>query len=276
MKQILIIIPARYGSSRLPGKPLAKIAGVEMVKRVAQIAEYVCNKKANCSYVIATDDERIISFCDNEGIPSASTSETCQSGTERCWDVVQQMEEKPEFIINLQGDNPLCPPWFLEQLINDWEADKEGQVFTPCVHLTWPELDRLRESKKTTPFSGTTVQIDKSGYALSFSKAILPVMRNEEKARTKLSKSYVRRHIGLYAYTFNALEQYFKLEEGQYEEPEGLEQMRFLENKIPVKMVEVDYQGRIGMSGVDSPEDIGRAEKIIAECGEFDFSVKGA
>lgn len=271
MNNILIVIPARYASTRLPGKPLVKIAGVEMIKRVAQIAKYVANKNKNCSYVVATDDNRIIDFCTANNIPALMTAESCKSGTERCWDAIKQQSEHPDFIVNLQGDNPLCPPWFIQQLIDAWQSDKTGELFTPALHLSWSEFDRMREAKKTTPYSGTCVEIDKFGYALTFSKSLIPTIRKEEKLRTILEKSPVRRHIGLYAYTYNALERYFNDEPSPYELPEGLEQMRFLHNRIPVKIVEVDYHGRKSMSGVDSPEDLQRAEEIIAEYGEFDL-----
>jgi len=276
MSNVLIVIPARYASTRLPGKPLLKIAGVEMLKRVANVAGYVAAKLDNCAYVIATDDDRIAEFCRAENLPFVMTDECCQSGTERCWDAVRKSQQQPAYIVNLQGDNPLCPPWFLERLIVDWQRNAAGQsssrVFTPFVHLSWEELDKLREQKKVTPFSGTTVQINRDDYALTFSKIILPAMRKEDKLRAQLPKPPVRRHIGLYAYTYEALAQYFALEPGQYEDPEGLEQMRFLEHGIPVKMVEVDYRGRSGMSGVDSPEDISRAETIIAHDGEFELN----
>jgi 3-deoxy-manno-octulosonate cytidylyltransferase (CMP-KDO synthetase) len=101
---------------------------------------------------------------------------------------------------------------------------------------------------------------------------MIPVIRNEEKVRKILDKSPVRRHIGLYSYTYDALKKYFEVEASPYELPEGLEQMRFLHNRIPVKMIDVDYRNRKSMSGVDSPEDIERAEKIIAEFGEFNLS----
>ena len=273
MAKILIVIPARYASTRLPAKPLHKIKGTEMVKRVADIAAYVCRKNENCEYIVATDHTLIVEFCNRNNIPAVMTSETCKSGTERCFDAVSQMRQKPEFIINLQGDNPLCPPWFVEQLIDAWKNDSEGQVFTPCLQLSWEEYDRMREAKKTTPFSGTCVEVNAFGYALTFSKALIPAIRNEEKLRIRLDKSPVRRHIGLYSYTFEALENYFEMTPSPYELPEGLEQMRFLHNRVPVKMVEVDYRGRKSMSGIDSPEDVERAEKIIDEFGEFDFSI---
>lgn len=269
---ILIVIPARYASTRLPGKPLVKIAGKEMIKRVAEIAEYVSANNESCGYIIATDDDRIVEFCNVKNIPVTMTSDTCKSGTERCWDTVQRLGYKPELIVNLQGDNPLCPPWFIEQLIDSWKQDKEAQVLSPCIQLSWEEYDRMKEAKKITPYSGTTVLVDKFNYALAFSKVTIPAVRKEEKLRQLLEKSPVRRHIGLYAYTYNALQSYFEEEASPYELPEGLEQMRFLHNRVPVKMVEVDYRGRKSMSGVDSPEDVERAEKIIAEFGEFDLN----
>jgi len=272
MTEVLIVIPARYDSSRLPGKPLKKIFGIEMIKRVADIAAYVSRQYDNCSYVVATDDDRIERFCSENSIPSVMTSKTCNSGTDRSWDAVKNMDGKPEFVLNLQGDNPLCPPWFITGLINDWLNGRKKGVYTAYVPLSWEELNTLKEIKKTTPYSGTTVQIDRKGYALTFSKGILPVLRKEKELRDKFSMSPVKRHIGLYGYTYSALESFFKWDTGVYEECEGLEQMRFLENSIPIKMVEVNYNGRIGMSGVDSPEDIGRAEEIIKTCGEFHFN----
>ncbi len=268
---ILIVIPARYQSSRLPGKPLAPIAGIPMIQRVALIAESVCRQNENCHYVVATDDSRILDFCSEKSIPARMTSESCRSGTERCWDVVQQGEDfAADFIINLQGDNPLCPPWVIQDLIDSWKSS-DGDVFTPFIQLSWDEFDRLQEAKTVTPYSGTCVLVDKDNYALAFSKNTIPAIRKPEKARELLEKSPVRRHIGLYAYTYDALKNYFTLAESDYELGciEGLEQMRYLYHGMRIKMVEVDYRGRKTSSGVDSPEDIARVEAILAEFGEF-------
>lgn len=271
-KSILIVIPARYASTRLPGKPLVKIAGVEMIQRVANIAASICRKNENCSYVVATDDTRITDYCAAAGIPAVMTAETCRSGTERCWDAIGQQRTTPDFIVNLQGDNPLCPPWVIQQLIDAWK-ECPADVFTPFIHLDWAEYDRLVESKKTTPYSGTTVLVDKDGYALAFSKSTIPAIRKPEKARASMEKSPVRRHVGLYAYTYQALKNYFELPESEYEMGcvEGLEQMRYLYNGMKVRMVEVNYRGRKTTSGVDSPEDIARVEAILAEYGEYEL-----
>lgn len=125
--RILLVIPARYASTRLPGKPLEKIAGKEMLKRVAEIAAYIAKKNASCDYIVATDDERIVDFCNLNQIPVTLTSDQCKSGTERCWDAVQKTGYAPQLIINLQGDNPLCPPWFINQIIENWKKDKEQE-----------------------------------------------------------------------------------------------------------------------------------------------------
>lgn len=202
-QSILIVIPARYASTRLPGKPLVKIAGKEMIRRVAEIADSICRHNDNCNYVVATDDTRILDFCTGAGIPAVMTAETCRSGTERCWDAVSQQAEAPAFIINLQGDNPLCPPRVIQQLIDEWKATP-ADVFTPAS--IW--IERVRppgREQENHPYSGTTVLVDKDGYAMAFSKSTIPAIRKPEKARATLAKSPVRRHVGLYAYTLSAL-----------------------------------------------------------------------
>lgn len=116
--------------------------------------------------------------------------------------------------------------------------------------------------------------VDRLGYALAFSKQTIPAIRKEDQARDLLPKSPVRRHVGLYAYSGRALESYFSLPPSVYERSyiEGLEQMRFLENGIKMRVVDVDYRGRETTSGVDSPEDVKRVEEILEKYGEFDLS----
>lgn len=270
MKDILIVIPARYASSRLPGKPLLKIAGTEMIKRVADIAAFVCKQNDDCQYIVATDDDRIFDFCQKEGMNVTITSESCKNGTERCWDVLVRQNTTPKLIINLQGDNPLCPPWIIQDIINEWRSNV-ADVYTPCVLLDWDEYERLIETKKQTPYSGTTVLVDKNNFALAFSKNTIPAIRKIDTAKQKMQNSPVRRHIGLYAYTYDTLKNYFSDEKSTYEEGyiEGLEQMRFLYNGLKVKIAHVDYRGRETTSGVDSPEDLQRVEEIIEKYGEL-------
>ena len=273
MDSILIVIPARYASSRFPGKPLARIAGVEMIARVAAIAAGICRKNPGCDYLAATDDVRILDFCAASSIPALMTSESCSSGTERCRDVMKRRKTKEKFIINLQGDNPLCPPHVIQALIDAWK-ESGADVVTPCVRLGWAEYEGFLRDKTVSPHSGTTVLVDRQGYALVFSKAVLPVVRDLAEAKKNMELSPVRRHIGLYGYTLAALQDYFTLPPslGELACLEGLEQMRFLENGLRVKVAEVDYRGRESCSGVDSPEDVTRVERILAEYGELDLS----
>jgi 3-deoxy-manno-octulosonate cytidylyltransferase (CMP-KDO synthetase) len=268
-RDIMIVIPARYDSSRLPGKPLMKIKGIEMIKRVAAIASNVCRKNDNCTYIVATDDDRIINFCKDNNINVTLTSKNCRSGTERCREVIEHLKHIPKLVINLQGDNPLCPPWVIQDIIDEWQR-VEADVYTPSVRLSWDEYDRLIASKKETPFSGTTVIEDKNGFAIAFSKNVIPAIRKLEKAKEILKTSPVIRHIGLYAYTSQTLLKYSDNEESLYEKSyiEGLEQMHFLYNGYKIKLVISDYRGRETTSGVDSVEDIKRVEEIIEKFGD--------
>jgi len=268
MVKTLVVIPARYGSSRFPGKPLAKIAGKEMLLRVVDIARKG-TKNYDARIVVATEDERILNFCNEHGVECLMTSDACKTGSDRVCEAVKTLGVKPELIINLQGDNPVCPPWFVEELIKAFESDKSVDLVTPCTRLSWNALDKLRESKKSTPFSGTTCVVDKNGYALWFSKNIIPAVRKENDLREKDKMSPVLRHIGLYGYKYDSLFKFKELDESDYEKLEGLEQLRFLENGMKIKVALVDYGAFEGMSGVDSPEDVQRAEALFAQYGEF-------
>ncbi len=250
-----------------------KIAGVEMIRRVADIAAAVSRRNPGSEYVVATDDERILSFCRSYDIAAVMTSDTCRSGTERCREVMMQYTQKPDIVVNMQGDNPLCPPWVIQQLIDTCRCEK-ADVYTPCIRLSWEEYDRLTETKKSTPYSGTTVLVDRAGYALAFSKNIIPAVRKPEKAREQMPQSPVRRHVGLYAYTARALQAVCTMPESPYEPSyiEGLEQMRFLYNGLRVRVVDADYCGRKTTAGVDSPEDVARVEEILREFGEFELN----
>lgn len=264
-----IVIPARYASTRFPGKPLAKIAGQTMLQRVVRVAQAAIQGIPHSSIIVATDDERILRYCKDLDVTAVMTSEHAPAGTDRVAEAVQQLKEKPDFVINLQGDAPLTPPDFLRALIDAFTANP-CDVVTPVTQLDWIQLDKLRESKQTTPFSGTTAVFDdKTGRAFWFSKTILPAIRKEAELRKQSKMSPVYRHIGLYGYSTKMLEQYIRLPESRYEKLEGLEQLRLLENGFVIHCVPVDFRGRANMSGIDSPEDVARAEELIAKHGEL-------
>lgn len=269
--RLLIGIPARYASTRFPGKPLAKINGKEMILHVYGLAKQVEGQFKGCKAVVATEDERIMDFCKEHDVECIMTSPDCKTGTDRIADIITQMNINPEFCVNMQGDT-LCPPWFVEAVIGAYEKDNSVQVVTPCANLKWDELDRLRENKKTTPFTGTCAVVNHNTMdAYWFSKNIIPCMRKEQELRDKSEKSPVLRHIGVYGYRTDVLKNIASLPESYYEKGaiEGLEQLRFLENGIKVRVVEVDYRGLPAeMAGVDSPEDIAKAEAFLGKHGE--------
>ena len=265
----IVIIPARYGSTRLPGKPLTLIAGQTMLSRVCAIARAAACVSGDIDVLVATDDARIGAHCEAIGTPWVMTPASCPSGTDRALAALRQLPCVYDVVINLQGDAPLTPPDFVSAMLRAFEADRAIEVVTPAVRLSWPELDGLRAQKHKTPFSGTCVVVDPNGNARWFSKQIIPAMRNEAALRRQEAMSPVLRHVGLYGYTRKMLETYVTLPAGQYEQLEGLEQLRLLEHSYGIRVVEVDYRGRAAMSGVDSPEDVARAEAFIARHGEL-------
>ncbi len=270
----LIIIPARYGSTRLPGKPLAKISGQTLLSRVVDIARYAAKDNDSIHIAVATDDERIGAHADELGVEWVMTSDVCPTGTDRVLEAAQQIDFDAEFIINLQGDAPLTPPDFITSMINAFNEGKTNDtpcdIVTPVVQLSWDALDKLRAQKLETPFSGTTVTFNPvSGQAHWFSKNIIPAIRKEDALRGASRLSPVWRHIGLYGYSRKMLETFVMLPKGQFEELEGLEQLRALEHGHHIQCVHVDYKDRANASGVDSPEDIGRVENLIKKHGEL-------
>lgn len=264
-----IIIPARYGSTRLPGKPLAMIAGQTMLKRMVDIAHAAVKDMNDVTVTVATDDERITKHCDELGAKWVMTPVECPTGTDRAQAAVEKIGQKFDFIVNLQGDAPLTPPDFITAMIETYRK-APCEMVTPVTQMTWEQLDKLRDSKKTTPFSGTTAVFDpETGKAFWFSKNIISAMRKEDKLRAAGPLSPIYRHIGLYGYSSEMLAKYVTLPEGRFEALEGLEQLRVIENGYTIRCVPVDYKGRASMSGVDSPEDVGRAEALIAKHGEL-------
>lgn len=248
-----IVIPARYGSTRFPGKPLALIGGRSMLSYVVDVARQAGGES---DVMVATEDERIASHCEEIGADCIMTPEDCASGSDRALAAVKASGKRYDYIVNLQGDAPFTPADVVRQIIDAFDSGPE--VVTPVVRLSWAALDNLRENKKTTPFSGTTAVIDDSGKALWFSKNIIPAIRKEDRS-TPLSPVY--QHIGLYGYRADILEKFCSWPQGRLEQLEGLEQLRLLENGVEIQTVEAEYPEGILQSGIDTPEDLARANK---------------
>lgn len=265
----LIIIPARYGSTRLPGKPLLKIAGVSMLQRTYTIAKHATEKLANVDIVIATDDQRILEHSKKFSAHCVMTAATCQTGTDRVLAAIKQLDYIPDLVINLQGDAPLTPPNFIVALITAMADTNSVEVATLAAQLNWHELDKLRAHKKSSPFSGTTVIINADNNALWFSKNIIPAIRDEQNLREQMSLAPIYRHIGIYAFRYEMLQKYASMQQTYYEKLEGLEQLRLLEHGYAIHVVPVSYAGKETIAGIDTMKDLKLAEKLILEYGEI-------
>lgn len=276
MTRAAIIIPARYGSTRFPGKPLAPIAGRAMLWHVwdrAHKALQALSGGTDIAVCVATDDSRILDFCTQNGFRAVMTSPACRTGSDRVLeaaDIVAKADGKPvDIALNLQGDNPFVAPEAIAAVLGALLSHDRIEVATPVIRLDWASLDALRDQKKAAPFSGTTVTLAPvSGpaaprRALWFSKHIIPAMRGEDKLRAAAPQSPVYRHIGLYGYRLATLRRFADLPEAQYEALEGLEQLRFLENGIDVWCAEIPANSVPPISGIDTAEDLARAQNLI-------------
>jgi 3-deoxy-manno-octulosonate cytidylyltransferase (CMP-KDO synthetase) len=258
MTRTAIVIPARYGSSRFPGKPLHPVLGVSMLERVWRIAKSI---EHEATVVIATDDERIADFAKHFGATVVMTSTTCANGTERTAEAVRVAGIDAEIIVNFQGDALLTPPWVLDSMIAELERDADAEIVTPAVELHGEELQRFLAQKETEPASGTLVVFDLQRRALYFSKRVIPYVRTAGCVA-------IHRHIGLYGFRRKGLERYVHLSATPLEQTEGLEQLRALEHGMVVKISIVDYAGR-SHGSIDSPGDVSIVEQIIAREGEL-------
>ena len=189
-------------------------------------------------------------------------------GMNRVLQAADNSGESYDFLISLQGDAPFTPASVLKALIDTISDNPKLEVITPVHRLSWIDLDALRDAKQTTPFSGTTCIRNNDGRALWFSKNIVPAIRDEKKMRGTGTISPVWQHMGVYGYRADILQHFVKLPQGTYEQLEGLEQLRFLENGVKVQTVEVSGENGPLQSGIDSPEDLARAEAHIRQFGD--------
>lgn len=248
-------------SKRFPGKPLAEIAGVSMIRRTAKIASGL----ADSDYVVATDHGDIREHCEAHDLPVVMTEPSLPSGSDRALAAANAFRPEAQIILNLQGDAPFTDPTHIEAVLNTLRT-QDVDIATPAIQLDWAALDRLRRDKIVTPFSGTTV-IEVDGLARWFSKNIIPAIRTETILKSSNELSPVLRHIGLYGYRRAALERFTKLPQSRFERLEGLEQLRALENGMSIGVVKVKPP-RISAPGIDTPEDLARAEALIAKYGD--------
>ena len=258
----VIIIPARYGSTRYPGKPLVPLKTREGKKSLIQLSWEAANKVSGISEIyVATDDKRIEEHAVAFGAKVIRTSSKCKNGTERCAEAVSNVRLEAEIIVNFQGDAPLTPSWFVEEIIASLKADKSTDMATPVLRLDRKSYNLFFEDRKSDRVGGTTVVFDKDMYALYFSKELIPFFEISKIDQDKPIPCY--HHVGVYAYRKNILREYLSWPESKLEKLEGLEQLRFLSENKKVKCVEVSSRGNVFWE-LNNPEDVQRIEKVIS------------
>lgn len=262
---VLLVIPARFASSRFPGKPLVDLAGARGEKRslIRRTWDVACEVGGIDRIVVATDDERIAEAAEAFGAEVAMTPSACRNGAERCAAVAQAFGPEWDVIVNLQGDAPLTPPWFLEAIAEAVQDDEECEIATPVLRCDAAALAGFLEDRSQGRVGGTTAVFDAFGRALYFSKEVLPYTGRALGVGEIIP---VFHHVGAYAYQRDALLRYAEFQEGPLETWEGLEQLRFMENGLPVRCVEVEARGRTFWE-LNNPEDAPRIEAILRAQG---------
>ena len=245
MKKV-IVIPARYASTRLPGKPLREISGKPIIQWVYEAAQKSALKD---STVIATDDTRIRDAALSFGAEIAMTSPDCRSGTDRVCEALRGREA--DIIVNLQGDEPFIRPDLIDLLFSSMESERlqMGTICSPIKDAAEYENPNI-----------VKVVLDKSGFALYFSRSLIPYFRDHDRLLGSLSPQPIYKHIGVYGFSRSFLEQYVTMEKSSLEQAESLEQLRVLENGHRIKVLVTDYDG----FGIDTEEDLEQARKIAA------------
>jgi 3-deoxy-manno-octulosonate cytidylyltransferase (CMP-KDO synthetase) len=241
------IIPARFASTRFPGKPLIDIKGKSMLQRVCEQAS---KSKSLHKIVVATDDERIFSHVKSFGGDVVMTAAHHPSGTDRCMDALQQLKENYQYVINIQGDEPFIEPEQIDELaavLTDGTTELATQMIAVDSHELLFDKGEVK------------IVLNKNNEALYFSRMVIPFIKGvDEKEWHKHHRYY--RHVGMYAYRSDILEKITKLPVSSLEKAESLEQLRWIENGFSVKCVETKYESHC----IDTPEDV---EKVMRMMG---------
>lgn len=263
--KVLLVIPARYESSRYPGKPLVALRGASGEARTLIQRSWEAGKRVAGveRVVVATDDERIRHECEAFGADVVMTSSDCANGTERCAEVLDRIGEPFDLVVNLQGDAPLTPSWFVEALIEALESHPNAEVATPVLRCDAEALNGFLDDRANGRVGGTTAVFDRENHALYFSKEVIPYISRRYEIG---EETPVFHHVGVYAYRPSALASYPLWPVGPLEALEGLEQLRFLEQGRPVLCVEVDARGRQFWE-LNNPEDVSRLEAMMERMG---------
>lgn len=252
------IIPARYASTRFPGKPLAVLDGKTVVQRVYEQVQGVVDRA-----VVATDDQRIFDHVQSFGGEVIMTDIHHKSGTDRCYEAYVKSGESFDVIINIQGDEPFIQPSQLE-IIKACFNDPATQIATLVKPFTAADglvaLENVNSPK---------VVVNKQMQALYFSRSIIPYQRNKEKKDWLTGHTYYK-HIGLYAYKADVLKEITSLPQSSLELAESLEQLRWLENGYTIKV----GVSEVETIGIDTPEDLEHAIEVLEKSSKSNNSTQ--
>ncbi|MCX8081647.1 MAG: 3-deoxy-manno-octulosonate cytidylyltransferase [Bacteroidia bacterium] len=246
-KKVLGIIPARYASSRFPGKPLVDIKGKSMIRRVYENA---IKTGVLSDVLVATDDKRIESHCREFSIPCVMTSDAHPSGTDRCMEAYHKYGVHADYILNIQGDEPMLHPEQVKSLAESCTGSEE--IITQYIEC--------QTSEEIFSESEVKIVLDKNNEALYFSRKPIPHLHKIPQADWYLYKKHLR-HVGMYAYRVDILEKITELAPSFLELSEGLEQLRWLENGYRIKCIPTKYDSHC----VDTPEDLEKILKLLEE-----------
>lgn len=260
-----IVIPARYASSRYPGKPLVRLTGATGEARSLIRRSWDCAMAVEgaMGVWVATDDERIAEEVESFGGQVVMTSSDCANGTERCAEAITKLGPVADVVVNLQGDAPLSPASVIPRLVERLIHDPEAVMATPAVRASKTVYEHLTEDQAAGRVGGTTVVIDGRGRALYFSKRVVPHLPPEAAA---LDFPPVHLHLGLYAYRPAALQLYASTPPCALEGLEGLEQIRFLDLGQPISVVALDPLEWDAIE-LNNPGDKPVIERILKERG---------
>lgn len=243
MSKLAVIIPARFGSTRFPGKPLFEIAGKPLIRHVW---ERVSKARGVDAVIVATDDMRIAEAAFGFGAEVALTSTRCKTGTDRCAEVAARLKGYRS-VINVQGDEPLIDPLLVAKIARAMRGDRSIRMITAATALDVAEVSNPNVVK---------VVVGRGGDALYFSRSPIPYDRD--------GLGHVPlRHLGIYGYDVRFLMQFVKWREGALERLEKLEQLRALENGVAIRVVKTRHQA----VGVDTPADAECVERILSQKG---------
>lgn len=245
--KVIAIIPARYGSTRFEGKPLALLGGKTVIEHVINQVKTIID-----NVWVATDDERIYNKVVSIGANAIMTSSSHQSGTDRIAEAVDKIGSNYDIVVNIQGDEPFIHQSQIESVLKCFKS-QETQIAT----LGKPFNDLEAALNPNSP----KIIVDNKDYAMYFTRALVPYIRNKKQTEWLDSYPYLK-HIGLYAYRADVLKEITQLSPSSLEIAESLEQLRWLQNGYKIK---IGYTN-IETIGIDTPEDLVKAEQLLAQC----------